>query len=837
MSHIETATDFSFVYNENIALSQKKNIAIKDKSLTFTLSVVFRNTGIRWKINGKHIVLQKETKKVSVSGYISDKSSSETLIGANIGETGSNSGTVSNNYGYFTLSLPEGKTELQVSYIGYQTEKIPLFLRKDTVLNIRMEQSVRLKEVVIEVGKNKPFTPSSGVIELTRMDILNTPTLMGEPDVIKTLQLLPGVQAGVEGTAGLYVRGGGPDQNLTLLDGVNVYNINHFYGLFSIFNGDAVKKVTLYKSSFPARFGGRLSSVIDTRLKDGDMHNYHGDISIGLVTSHFNLEGPIVKDKTSFSISARRSYVDALLQGIKLLTNEEEYDSFVPSAYFYDLNAKINHKFSDKSRLYFSFYSGKDKMGVLNNRKNEDALKKNIDYHWGNTIASMRWNYVLSQNLFANVTMAYNNYQFDFNTADITEMKSDKGYSHSEYRNYQHSGINDLIANFDMEFLPNERHDVRFGGGYIFHTFKPEVYGNTLFEFFEGDTLRDIRNNYLSENTTGHETSLYAEDEIALSAQWKANLGVHFSTFHVGKKNYWSLQPRISLGYEITPKLSLKTSYSEMSQYIHLLASSTLSQPTDLWVPVTPELPPMFSRQVTLGAYYDTQNNYNFSVEGFYKNMDNLLEYKEGSSWISPSVPWYEQVESGKGRVYGVELFAQKTQGNLTGWLGYTWSWNDRKFPTINEGKRFPSKYDRRHDLKINATYKISKKFDFSAAWVFSSGNTYSLSMEEYSVLSREESNPVYYEDYKPSEWIERYESRNNYRIPPTHHLDLSMNYYRKKNTKGRQSIWNITIFNVYNQACPFLIFPDFSEKKGKHVIKQVNLLPILPSFSYTYKF
>jgi hypothetical protein len=357
---IEKETGFSFVYNENIDLSQKKSIAVKDRSLAFVLPIVFQNTGIAWKINGKHIVLQKETKKITVSGYVSDKKSGETLIGASIGEIGNSRGTITNNYGYFTFSLPEGETGLQVSYVGYQTGKLFLPLTKDTLIYVKLEQSAWLQEVLVDAETNKPFSSLPGVVELTGADILKTPAAMGESDVIKTLQLLPGVQTGVDGTAGIYVRGGGLDQNLTLLDGVNIYNINHFYGLFSIFNGDAVKKVSLYKGSFPARFGGRLSSVVDVRTKDGDLRDYHGNISISLISAHLNLEGPLVKDKTSFSLSARRSYIDAFFQGIKLFS-----DDYIPTIYFYDLNAKINHKFSAKSRLYFSFYSGKDSMSKM----------------------------------------------------------------------------------------------------------------------------------------------------------------------------------------------------------------------------------------------------------------------------------------------------------------------------------------------------------------------------------------------------------------------------------------------------------------------------------------
>jgi hypothetical protein len=778
IAQIEKETGYSFVYNENIDLSQKKSVS--DKALlNAVLPVVFQNTGINWKIKGKHIILQPET----------------------------------------------------------------VALRKDTLHYNSPEQSIGLQEIVVDADRNKLFNALSGAIELTEKELFQTPTLMGEPDVMKTLQLLPGVQAGVQGTTGLYIHGGDPGQNLTLLDGVNIYNPNHFYGMFSIFNGDAVKKVSLYKSNFPARFGGRLSAVMDTRLKEGDRQHYHGDLSIGLISSHLNLEGPIIKDKTSFFVSGRYAHFNAFFQAWNLITdNNRDYSSYSYtnnsrddySYYFYDLNAKITHQFSDKSRLSFNFYSGKDKMGtqyeVADSYDYLAIYEKDLNYHWGNTIGSLRWNYLFKPNLSADITLAYNSYRFNFNTTQRIDPDIHSTLSQSEYKNDQRSGIKDWIAKIDMEFLPDDRHTVRFGAGTIFHTFQPEVFESTQF---------DVRpNNDLQENSTGTETSFYIEDEMTVSKHWKTNLGLHFSSFHTEGKNYGSLQPRIALEYEVNPKLSFRTSYSTMSQYMHLLTSSTLSQPTDLWVPVRSELPPMLSRQITLGGFYNTKKGYNFSIEGFYKKMNNLLEYKDGASWSSAEIPWYEQVESGKGRAQGIEFFAQKTTGKFTGWAGYTLAWNDRKFPTINNGIRFPAKYDRRHDLKIHIAYKQNEKWDFSATWNFASGNTISLPLEGYAALPKEALNTgdidVTWSDWYNTSPIARYENRNNFRLPSTSHLDVSMNYYRKKNAKGRQSIWNLT---VYNLLCQRYSLFTYVPQWYPYTIEQMSIFPILPSVSYTYKF
>ena len=825
---IEQQSDYSFVYNETLPLNEKKQVYVQSLLLEDALKTLFHNTDIQWKMSGKHIILQKASQRTTLSGYITDKTSGETLIGASVLDAQSRKGTITNNYGYFSFPVPNESTEIQISYIGYKSITLPVTFLKDTLVYISLERSAWLKEVVVDASAKRGFSPNH-FMEFSMKDIQNTPAAFGEADILKTLQLLPGVQSGVEGTSGMYVRGGGPDQNLTLLDGVNIYNTSHFFGLFSIFNADAVKKVTLYKGSFPARFGGRLSSVVDVRLKDGNMQNYHGNISLGLLSSHFNLEGPIVKDRTSFNISARRSYIDAFLYAVKALRPKDEA---IPIVYFYDLNAKLNHKFSDKSRLYLSVYNGRDKLGVKTESKDyQDSELNTVNYHWGSLVTSLRWNYVFNPKLFANFTAAYNNYNFDFKTLDEQKYTNESASSHYRYSNYQYSGIKDWSTHADFEYFPDNHHHIRFGMNYIYHTFSPEVLGSKQYEQENGELIKNIDYPYMSERIVGNEMSLYGEDEISLNDKWKTNIGLHLSLFNVQGKTYTSIQPRLSLGYEYDKHLSFKSSYSEMSQYIHLLASSMLSQPTDIWVPVTPELAPLRARQTTLGVFYDTHRGYEFSVEGFYKKMNNLLEYKDGASWGTPSTPWYKQVEAGTGQSYGIEFFARKSAGKFSGWLGYTWAWNNRKFKEINDGKRYPAKYDRRHDVKLNLSYKPSKRIDFSAAWVYATGNTFTLAMEEYAAV------PVYeIEGYSAVPvWIDRYEDRNNFRMPAIHHLDLSVNYYRKKSAKGRQGIWNLTVYNVYNQPCPYYVYPMYNGYK--QVLRQTSFLPTLPSISYTYKF
>lgn len=822
---IEAQTDYSFVYNESVDLSIKKSVSVKDKPLAEVLKTVFTRTGIVWKISGKHIVLTKQARtNVVVSGYVTDSESGETLIGATIGDKNSGSGGISNSYGYYSIRIPSGEVELQASYVGYKAVSKTIELLNDTVINFKLPQGEYLKEVV--VTDTKRFSPSGSSIELSASDIKAMPAIMGEVDVIKSLQLLPGVQSGVEGTAGMYVRGGGADQNLYLLDGVSLYNTSHVFGLFSIFNGDAVKKVTLHKGSFPARFGGRLSSVVDIRLKDGDMYNYKADLTIGLLSSRLNVEGPIFKGKTSFNFSARRSYIDMFLRGAKKFT-----DDVVPILYFYDVNTKVNHKFSDKSRLYLSFYKGLDKIGYKDEENSNNYKEKTqFDFNWGNTVASARWNYVFSNKLFANTTLAYNKYEF--NIKSISKTVEEKRESSLE--GFQNSDIKDWSLNTDFEFIPNEKHHVRFGGSFILHEFKPEVHGYKEEDTELGININNKVNYMIYDRVRANEASLYAEDEFSVYEKFKANLGLHFSLFNVQGKTYNSLQPRISLGYELNDNWGFKASYTKMNQYINLLMSSMISMPTDLWVPITKNLKPMQAHQFTLGVHYNTTNGYKFSVEGFYKKMQNILEYKDGSSWRDAYSTWESQVEAGKGWSYGTEFFAQKTFGKFTGWLGYTLAWNERKFPTINHGLKYPAKYDRRHDISLTTSYKLNKKIELGASWMYATGNNTTIAFEEYSPIPS-----IWYEGgimMSSSTGLIPYVSqRNNYRLPATHHLDLDMKYHYSP-----QKIWTFTIYNVYNQFNPYFITTDnmgVGGGKHKNRITQYSLLGIVPSVSFTYKF
>lgn len=826
LKQVESGFEYSFVYNETIDLEKKKTLKVKDGKINDVLNLIFKDTNISWKISKKHIILKNsktKSSKVTISGYVLDIASSETLIGATVSDIGTSLGGITNAYGYFTIQVPVGQTDLRVSYIGYDAIKQTLNLQNDTIINFKLKQGLTLHEIVV-TNKEK-FLPSSSSIELSQTQIKSMPAVLGEHDVLKSLQYIPGVQSGAEGTAGMYVRGGGMDQNLYLLDGVPIYNAGHFYGIVSIFNGDAVKKVSFHKGSFPARFGGRLSSVVDIRLKDGDMQNYHGALSVGLLASRLNFEGPIIKNKTSFNLSVRRSYVDLFMRAGKLFTDDP-----IPVLYMYDLNMKLNHKFTDKSRLYFSLYNGKDKQGV-NSKKKEASFynKTEIDYKWGNTVASMRWNYIFNNKLFVNTTAAYNLYNFKFKSSETLKEKTLNSY----YENYQKSEIKDLSISTDFEYTPHHQHQIKFGSGFTFHRFNPEIHGSKIKEVENGEETIGKTNHFLNNRIIGREALIYLEDEFAITSQLKANLGLHFSLFDVQGKTYTSLQPRISVGYQFNDKISVKSSFTKMNQYINLLTSNSLSQPTDLWVPITERLKPMEARQYTLGTYYELGNAYNFSIEGFYKQMKNVLEYKDGASWKDNYNSWEDLVESGKGSSYGVEVFVQKNFRRITGFAGYTLAWNNRTFPTINMGKRFDAKYDQRHNITLTASYKLTEKLDLSASWMYATGNNATLAMEEFQALPDVNASNGQITNPLPS--LEQIDKRNNYRLPATHHLDFNLDYHH-----SAKSMWSFTLYNVYNRANPFMVQPGYSEKDGqvgKYKLIQYSIFRFVPSVSYTLKF
>ena len=618
-----------------------------------------------------------------------------------------------------------------------------------------------------------------------------------------------------------------------------MYNVNHLGGFFSAFNSDAVKNITLYKGSFPAHFSSRLSSVLDITTNNGNDKEYHGGVGVGLISAKFNLEGPIIKEKTTFSISGRRTYGDALLQPIIALVAATEGmgDEKVNAGYyFYDLNAKITHKFNNRSRLYASYYMGDDalyaKYKYFHNSLEKDFMR--LGYNWGNIVGSVRWNYELTPKLFMNVTGAYTRYR---NNLALTEESVYLRYTDSYTMGFN-SGIQDITARADFDYAPSPDHAVKFGGQVLHHIFKPETSSIKVSENDEEDSYKF--DTIIGQSIVhANEMMLYAEDDWRINDWLKVNAGLNMTGFQVQGVFYPSVQPRLSGRILFNDRLSAKVGYAYMTQYLHLLSNSSISLPTDLWVPVTARIKPMTSQQVAAGLFYNVLD-LNLSVEGYYKYMNNLLEYKDGASFWGNSQGWEDKVCMGRGWAYGVEFLAQKSVGRLTGWLGYTWSHTDRKFDRegniLNAGRTFPAKYDRRHDVSLVLTYKFNEHIDASASWVFSSGNTATLPMQDIdpSEEGAEQRYPYYY-NYE----VPYVSSRNNYRMPNYHRMDVSVNFH-KKLRRGKRTI-NISIYNVYNHQNPYLVYEsyayDYRTGNDTRVLKQLSIFPILPSISYNWTF
>lgn len=855
LGQIEKQVAYSFVYNETVDLNLKKTVSIQNQPLQKALDIIFRQTGISWKKDKKHIILisgKNETAqpKVTISGYITDSESSEVLIGANVYDRINGAGTATNEFGFYSLTLPLGEVDLRFSYTGYETNNRQIDVQKNEKLNVCLQTHMVLEEVVVYGDKAETGITAT---QMSAMDVplnilKNTPSLLGEADVMKTIQMLPGVQAGTEGSAGVYVRGGGPDENLILLDGIPLYNVDHVFGFFSVFTPEAVKKVSFFKGSFPARFGGRLSSVIDVRTNDGDMHNYHGAIGIGLLSSKIQLEGPIWKGKTSFHISGRRSYLDLVAKPFFADGDDLGY-------FFYDLNAKINHKFSDKSRLFLSFYNGKDQFHSKFSESDDDFKSEDeVKLNWGNALAALRWNYIFSPRLFSNTTVAFTRYRFRVET-EYMDYSISKNVDYKQNSQYS-SGIKDWAYRMDFDYYPLPKHHVKFGAGYLYHDFKPEVESSRVRNKEKGQAPDTTYSNMSNPNIFAHEISVYAEDNWDVTPRLSVNAGLHFSLFNVKNSTYTSAQPRLSARYQLTDDVALKASYTKMNQYIHLLSSYTITLPTDLWVPATDQIKPMRTHQYSLGGYYTGIKGWEFSAEGYYKNMRNVLEYKDGATFLGVSHNWEEKVEMGRGRAYGLELMAQKTTGKTTGWLAYTLAKSERKFDEagINGGEWFPYRYDRRHHINLTLNHKFSDRIDIGATWEFYTGGTTTLGEEKSIIILPNDVGSYYmpwdfYSSYYglygpphdgPSLGEVNYiKNRNNYRMPSSHRLNIGINFRKKK--KHGERIWNFSVYNIYNAMNPTYIYRGmkyYSDgSAAKPIVKKVTILPLIPSFTYTYKF
>ncbi len=763
-------------------------------------------------------------KTFTISGYVQEASSGEKIIGAAIYEATSMAGTSTNSYGFFSLSLPEGKVHIVVSNVGFADYTLDTLLNKDILLNIGLESIVNIEKVVISKNKKSTIheTTQMSSVSITGKDIKKIPTVLGEPDLIKALQLLPGVHGGNEGSAGFYVRGGGPDQNLILLDGAPLYNVTHLFGFFSTFNPDAINNVNLIKGGFPARYGGRISSVLDISMKEGNMKEYHGEASVGIVAARFSLEGPIVKNKASFIISARRTYLDVLAAPFIAAAAG---GAGTAGVYFYDLNAKVNYKISENDRIYLSFYNGLDDFYL---KANIDAIKISSGLNWGNLTGTTRWNHIVNQKMFMNTSLIFSRYNFNVNDGVETTYSDPVTGTNSTSSmkiNYD-SGIKDYMAKVDFDYIPNNKHYLRFGANHTYHTFTTGVLAmKANIANFNLDTTLGAKP-FIS-----NESHLYIEDDYKVTDKLKVNMGLHFSNAILRGKLFPSVEPRLAVRYLLDKRTSIKASYSYMRQYVHLLSTSTIGLPTDLWVPATDSVPPQNGWQVALGLarpFLIKDEVFEVSVEGYYKKMNNVIAYKEGASYFGFNQSWESKVEVGHGEAYGAEFLVQKKYGKLSGWVGYTLSWTNRQFNNINNGRTIPYRYDRRHDISIVCMYDFNEHISISANWVYGTGNAVTLPQYKYTAPAIGDY-AGYLGNGNGSQTVTQPNSINSFNMPAMHRLDVSISF--KKQKKYGEQTWVLGAYNVYNRQNPFFLY----ELNNK--IYQISLFPVIPSISYNYKF
>lgn len=787
-------------------------------------------------LSGTFLIAQT---KSTLSGTITDGKSGEALIGVKIYIPTLQQGTLSNSYGFYSLTVVSGKYLVEFRATGQETIVQEIDLSQDVSFDLEVGgRTTDLEEVTINAkqGENTNST-KIGQIELNIEQIKTLPAFMGEVDIIKTIQLLPGVSSASEGGQGFYVRGGGPDQNLVLVDEAQVYNASHLFGFFSVFNSDAVKSVNLIKGGMPANFGGRMSSVLEVTMNEGNAKRFRMKGGLGLISSRLTLEGPIVKDKGSWIISARRTYIDVLMKGFI-----PDSSPFAGSGYyFYDFNLKANYKLSKKDRLFVSGYYGKDQF-TFGNKKDDFTVRM----PWGNAVAAIRWNHIFNPKLFMNVTGTFTDYQFKF------------GSEQDNFKIELASGIRDVGGKVDFSYFPNVRHKIKWGAEYIYHTFTPASVSasqdTTTFNTGEAQILNS------------HESAVYLMDEFDWTENFRINAGLRFSTYQfVGPftryykgavngqdstqkygrneviQSYQGLEPRISFRWLLRDKSSIKGGYSYNYQYVHLTSLSAVSLPTDIWFPTTDLAKPQHGWQASMGYFRNfKKDKYEASVEVYYKHMNNLIEYKDGAL---PSDNVNDNTDNllvfGTGRSYGIEFFIKRTTGKLTGWIGYTLAKTERLFPDI-QPTYFPAKYDRRHDLSVVANYKLNDRWTFGAAFVYASGNTLTLPSSWY---------------LQDQNLLFNYGSRNATRMPDYHRLDLSATWYDKPTksvtdeTTGEisqvkkrfRSNVSFSVYNIYNRANPYFLYVDndgsLLEGDFKISVKQVTLFPIIPSVTWNFEF
>ncbi len=831
LTALEDKYGFTTGYSStSIDASKKTSLHANNLTLNEVLRMLFPSKLYRFKVLGKKLLIYKRLERYTINGYISEKQSQEYISNVSVYILEQGEGTISNDYGFYSISLPEGKHKISFSFLGYKSITKEIDLTQDINLNINLEPITEyLDEVIINSDREslKSEITQMSTQRITPGIIEDTPVLLGEKDAIKTLQLLPGVQGGNEGSAGFYVRGGSPDQNLIILDESIVYNSNHLFGIFSIFNGDAIKTVEIYKGGFPARYGGRLSSVVKIDTKNGNKEKLTGNINASLISFSFLLEGPLKKNKTSFVLSGRRTYLDLLIRPFIERNNDLGYN-------FSDINAKIHHVINNKNKLYWSMYFGEDKYLSKIRTNTENIDRSNQIIQWGNITSTFRWNHEFNNKLFSNTSLIFSNYRFrNESSATVSNRSSFFG---------SNSGIDDYGLKFDFNYYPNPSHTVKFGMLSTYHNFTPRA----ISIFNDGDV--DITS---TQKIQTFESGLYVEDNWEVTNKFSIYPGLRLSYFQHRSKAYIKPEVRFSAAYRIRPTLAIKASYAKMNQYIHRLSNSGFGLPTDLWISSTDKLRPQLSEQVALGLAKDFKDNmYEATVEAYYKKLDDIIEFKEGVSFSSVSdlsnlggtvqtVDFTNGLAIGQGWAYGSEFLLRKKTGKLTGWLGYTLSWSQRQSPDLNQGRKFNDRFDRRHDISLVSSYKFdrpkkqNKTTTLSANWVFSSGLNFDI--PNTLGISPNVDFPV--ESPFLSDLSVFNEEKNNFKGEAFHRLVLGVQFHKITKRK-RKKTWGFSIYNAYARRNPFFYQVERTEEESeRRVLARGFLFSVLPSFNYNLKF
>lgn len=739
----------------------------------------------------------------TIKGVISDSVSGELPVGALVYIKGTNKAINSNPYGFYSITLAKGTYEIICSYIGYKPISTKIDLTGNITLNFKLKPDNFIEEVEVVAEKDniteQVQSTQMSAITIPIEQIKNIPTIGGETDIIKVMQLMPGVKRGDEGQNGMFVRGGSSDGNLILLDEATVYNVSHLFGFFSVFNNDALKDITLYKGGFPAQYGGRLSSVMDIRMKEGDMQKFHVDGGVGLLSSHLTFQGPIKKNRASYLFSARRSYID---QVFKLI-----YKKDVLPYYFYDFNAKINYILSDKDRIYLSGYYGDD---VLKAKSQSDSNFFQGGFKLGNVTATGRWNHIYNPKLFSNVSVIYTRFRYDVEA-------SIPGNSF-----LARSRIADIGVKADYNYFRNTENTIRYGAFFTNHQFRPNVV-NTAGEISEVVRSREGAKIYTQE------FGLYAGDDWQVDSSFKVNFGLRNSYLITQNYLYPALEPRVSGTYSFLKNQSVKLGYSRMKQYLHLVSSSAVALPTDLWYPATKQVKPLTADQVAVAYNFGMPKwSTMFTFEAYYKWMRNMIDYREGAVLLLND-NYENELVKGKGKAYGFEFFVTKTKGSFTGWIGYTISWSLRHFPDLNNGKEFYAKYDRRHDISVVSSYEFTKRISVSAVWVYSTGQRFTPLTGNY-LMPNSSSTGV--------TTLPIYSDKNEFMMPPAHRLDFSMIFKSKLKRRLLKYVgeWHVGAYNVYNRAQPQRI-EIVSDNNGGYKYQAVGIFGFIPFVAYNFKF